>query len=387
MVFEYDVVQLLQKLIQIRSENGPLGEQEIGDFLWQFLQNQGFHCIQSQMSEGRKNIIAILTAPNDDKINLDQFQYIIFSGHMDTVPGYDTNNSAEAPIKDGKIYGRGACDMKGGIAAFIFAALQFKKSTTNIKASKKRLALVFTVDEEHGCQGIQYLENSQTKPILTQTDYCILAEPTNLNPIFSHKGIAWYIVNFKGTAAHASVPFLGDNAIYKAARFVTRIQEYYGELQTKKSLLGSPAINVGMIVGGTQPNVVPNECEVKIDRRFVPGENVEEERNTLLRMAKVYDPAAECTTIIPGHAYFLPEGKNNPIYKQIAKFCPNTEIDSLPAYTEADYYFRKYRIPTIILGPGDIRQAHQTPEYIEIKELEKAVGIYLAIMKDFFNPN
>jgi succinyl-diaminopimelate desuccinylase len=274
--------------------------------------------------------------------------------------------------------------MKGPIASFICAIIQdFIKIEEEMKISNLGIVCTFTVDEETGCTGVNHLDSPAILSIFQRVKYCILAEPTHLSPVYAHKGISWFKIIFHGKAAHASVPYMGENAILKANRFINLLDKRIHELSSQKSILGNPTINIGTISGGTAPNIVADYCELIIDRRYLENEEPEKELTALKELTDQVDPTAKIIVLASGKAYFLPDGTNNAIYKRVAKSCQHFSHSILPAYTEADLYFRKYHIPTIILGPGRIEQAHQTPEFIEIEMLTDAIKIYQNIIHEF----
>ncbi len=201
------VIALAQKLIRINSEPQHR-EFEIEQFLWNYLLNLGFYLEKVPYAEKRNNIVAIFPKPEEKIVN----HYIAFTGHMDTVPGY---KEEDGTIKDGKIFGRGSCDMKGGIAAILTSVESFlaehKHASEKILKRKKLqrgIVLLFTVDEETGCAGVVSLTKRNTP--LTQNlnkeffiDFGINGEPTSLSPIISHKGVVWFLLDFFGVSAHA----------------------------------------------------------------------------------------------------------------------------------------------------------------------------------------
>jgi len=218
--------------------------------------------------------------------------------------------------------------------------------------------------------------------IFKRVSFCILAEPTMLGLYIAHKGINSYKVTFHGKAVHSSVPEHGTNAIYFAAEYIQKIQQYFQELQKINSPIGAPKLSVGTINGGTATNIVPNKCELTIDRRYVPGEEPKKDELRFKKMAEDIDQSVQFESLGVGWAYFLPEGKNNPLVQKLSSLLDNIPISHMAAYTEADIYYRKYNVPTIILGPGG-NQAHKTPEYVGIKQLHKAVEYYTRIINEF----
>ncbi len=369
-----DVVQLTQQFVRIETENGH--EDRMGTVIEELLKPFGFRFLRHELAPGRTNLFAIWEPHNTA-------QLILFSGHMDTVPGYEVNNSELAEIKDDNIYGRGTCDMKGGIAAFIVATLQFiEKFKKSLMELKQGIILGFTVDEELTCKGVDILEDSsEIMELFKRISYCILAEPTMMGLYIAHKGINSYKVTFYGKAVHSSIPEQGTNAIYLAAEYIQKIQQYFQELQKIKTPLGAPKLSVGTIKGGTATNIVPDQCVLTIDRRYVKDENPEQDEIILKEMAENIDQNVQFESLGVGWAYYLPEGKKNPIVQNLSSLLDDVPISFMAAYTEADIYHRKYKIPTIILGPGG--QAHKTPEYVSIDQLHTAVEYYHRIINEF----
>ncbi|WP_457919469.1 M20 family metallopeptidase [Candidatus Lokiarchaeum ossiferum] len=373
-----DVVSLTQQFVRLETENNH--EDRMGHVIEDLLKPFGFQFLKHELSPGRTNLFALWEPTSLAKL-------ILFSGHMDTVPGYNENISDLAELKDDRVYGRGTCDMKGGIAAYVVASLQFLQQNQEIlQENQKGILLGFTVDEEDGCQGVDHLEElPEILQLFKRVSYCILAEPSMMQLHIGHKGINRYEVTFNGKAAHSSVPEQGINAIYMATEYIHNLRDYFQELQEISSPIGNPKLSVGTIKGGSATNVVPAQCVLSIDRRYVPGENPVEDEMRFKSMAKLIDPHVIFESSVVGWPYYLPDGEKNPLVLKLSLLLDNAPWGHLPAYTEADLYFRKYHIPTIILGPGDINQAHKTPEYISIAQLHLAVTYYTRIIEDFVN--
>ncbi|MHA1602567.1 MAG: M20 family metallopeptidase, partial [Promethearchaeota archaeon] len=349
-----DVVSLTQEFVRIETENDH--EDRMRIYIEKLLKPFGFRFIHQQLAPGRTNLFA-LWEPISNVNHMEKSKLLLFSGHMDTVPGYKANHSNLAEIKDDKIFGRGTCDMKGGIAAFVTSTLSWIKANSHLNREKyplnHGLLLGFTVDEEDGCQGVDHLDKSEEiMEIFKRVEYCILAEPTHLELHIGHRGINRYNIVFHGKAAHSSVPEQGINAIYRVTTFIQKVQDYFSNLQSVDSPLGHPKISVNTIAGGIASNVVPNRCEISIDRRYVPGEDPIEDEIILKNMAQKIDLDVEFKSDVVGWPYYIPDGPKNPILKRVSNLIPQSKINQLPAYTEADLYYRKYHIPTIILGPG-----------------------------------
>lgn len=390
------VISLTQKLVRIDSSSAQM-EQAIEEFLWKELVKLGFHLERVPYEDKRNNIVAIYPNFEDSSIN----HYIAFSGHMDTVPGY---KEQDGYLKDNKIYGRGTCDMKGGIAAILTAVETFLREhqQSQLKLLKKKklqrgIVLFLTVDEESGCAGVISLTKRNTP--LTQKlnkeyfiDLGINGEPTSLSPIISHKGVVWYEIDLFGKSAHASVPHLGRNAIELAAEFIVELMKLKETLKSRNYLANSditpPTINIGIIKGGTKTNVIPDHVHLEVDRRTIPGETADsalEEIRNIVR--KFPGERIEIEMSHPGEPYQIPRGKENEFYKSIVEITTNYGMENSPSfmegYTESDILYRYFGIPIINLGPGSIEQAHTESEYVEINQLKKACSIYYDILKKY----
>lgn len=389
-----DVIQLTRELVQINSENP--NEKEIQDFLCKILESMGFEYDLVPYAENRNNIIAFY--PPLTNSHCFNRKYIVFSGHQDTVPGYKITQSMDAPIKEGKMYGRGTSDMKGGIAAFLTAIRLFIKDNIHIMKSsssseiERGICIILTVDEEAGCGGVKAFANYKKIGKDFTPDLCILAEPTGSNPVIGHKGVVWFTAEFKGKAAHSSVPYRGDNAIEKASRFINALKPLQGILLLRKipeyPELDPPTIAVTMIQGGNAVNIIPDTCSVEIDRRINSLETVESARSEIIQIIQELGLESDANLITngSGNCYILPDGSKNEHYCKIKKITDSFEIKGsmfMNGYTEADVFYNSFNIPTINLGPGNIEQAHKSDEYIEISNLIDAVGIYYQILQEF----
>ncbi len=387
------VIRLTQELVAINSEPSHL-EYKVEQFLISKLREWGFYIEKAPYAKNRNNLVAIY--PHYNRSHVDR--YVAFSGHMDTVPGY---KKEDGYLEDGKIFGRGACDMKGGIGAILTAVKTFiddynLRNEKSYKKLQRGIVLFFTVDEETGCAGIVGL-TKRSIPLMEKLnkeffiDIGFNGEPTNLSPIISHKGVVWFELDFYGKSAHASVPHLGKNAIELASEFIMELKSLQNTLKSRNYFANSditpPTLNVGIIKGGTKTNVIPEHVHVEIDRRTIPGESADsalEEIRNIIR--KFPDDRIEIEMTHPGHAYQIPSGKENEFYKKVREITDNYEVTGasfMEGYTESDIYYRYFGIPMINLGPGSINQAHTDSEYVETAELLKGSQIYYDILKIF----
>jgi len=281
---------------QARSSHPFAGEKRVADFLASFAARAGLDVEFQKVAPGRSNVIARLLPPG--KIR----QTILLAPHLDTVGAGDSQFVPRR--KNGRLYGRGACDTKGSVAAMLTALCEL----ANAKSRPRETEIVFAglVDEENAQIGSRALVRSSAFRRLGQpaatTDrlkaglqtavLAIVGEPTRLQVVTAHKGSLWLQLETRGRAAHGATPQLGQNAIYEMARIVAALEtDYAARLRKRRHpLLGTATVNVGTISGGAQPNIVPDGCAITIDRRTLPGETeagVRREIAALLRARKI----------------------------------------------------------------------------------------------------
>jgi succinyl-diaminopimelate desuccinylase len=360
-------IELTQELIRINSENPPGNEEAIAKYIKDFLDDLR---IPAELIEFEKNRFDVVASAGEGK-------GMMFNGHMDTVPAGDINKWRYDPfagkIANGKLYGRGSSDMKGGIASILAAVKNLSRENF-----KRKLLLTFVADEEVALRGSKYLIENR-KDVFKDIKYGLIGESSTMKARFAQKGVTDIIVKFKGKAAHGSKPELGDNAIYKAANFIQELRKLIEKLKKKKNpILGSGTINVGVIKGGTKVNVVPEFCELEIDRRLIPGENIKTVGDQIRKILKKLRLNAD----IEFHNFRLPMqlNKNLELIK-ILKSITKIELVGEPGYTEAELFYRDAKIPCVSFGPGIAYQAHVTDEYIPIKNLQRATKIYEKLIR------
>jgi len=309
---------------------------------------------------------------------------IVLSGHFDTVPLGAKPWSVDpfsGEIIDGKLYGRGSSDMKAGIAALICAAVQaFEEGSP-----EGGVRLILTSGEELGCQGVQQLVETNKK--LGEASAIIVAEPTANIPAIGHKGGLYMKVTTSGVTAHSSMPELGVNAIYKAARAISKIEKFSFGVE-KDTLLGFPTINVGKMNGGINLNSVPDHAEFTIDVRFTTHINSVE---IIQKLKDELGVDASIEILVNMSPVSTKEG--DPFVQLVYDVCKvdltNGEVPkALPYLTDGSVLQRFYNgVPTIILGPGQPEMAHQTDEFCYVSNLEKSVEIYKNIILKRRNNN
>lgn len=381
-VDESDVLALLKDLVSIKSVNprydGSSDEREIGDFVESFLKSNDIECEAQEVFPGRRNIIGRLAGSQPAKT-------LLFVAHLDTVTTQGmTIDPLSNPVDDGKVYGRGSCDTKGGMAAMLCVLKAIKASGVQPSAN---ILVAATVDEEYKCGGAARLIEGGIR-----ADGAVVAEPTELEIVVAHKGVLRWRVRTNGKAAHSSRVDLGVNAIVKMAKVIQAIEaKLVPQYKLRPHpLVGNPTINIGIIEGGIQANIVPDTCTVELDRRLVPGEDRElalREVAEVLETVGEGDPEFNATMEEPLVEALPLATREDERIVALAREASNrvlgkSRICGAPYTTEAGLLGRA-GIPCVVLGPGSVDQAHTATEYVLIEKVIKAAELYLQIMLDF----
>lgn len=308
---------------------------------------------------------------------------VVLCTHLDTVPPYEMEDAFKGCVRDGKLYGRGAVDVRDILAAM---AMVMKRLFIEKPQICGRIKFLAVCDEESGSYGMrQEIKHGY------DADLTIVGEPTNLKLGVAHKGVAWLEVDFAGKSAHGSVPEKGHNAIYDAGLLIEQIQSrLIPQLQSHvHPILGTASINVGKIQGGTRPTIVPECCSIQIDRRLIPGETAEKalgQIDEILKGLEQTHPGMDWRSrVILGdkEAPFPPLDSSG--YKELLDdMCAairkvtgiRAECIGLPFWTDAALPGAFTDTPAVVFGPGNIEQAHSNDEFVEIKQLEQAAEIY-----------
>lgn len=382
-ISENEIINLTSNLISIEGHKDTnVKEYKVSEYIKKLFEAEKIPFEIKEIEKNRNNIYGKIEGDND-KIHL------MLNGHIDTIPGFTMEYEPFKPfIKNGKIYGRGSADMKGGLAAMISAMIAVKRQGLKLR---RTVMFAGVIDEEERSKGTEQLIKENVNP-----NYVVIGEPTNLRVCIAHKGMEWIEVKFIGKATHGSRPHDGKNAIYMASEFCRQI---YEELDPKISerefeLLGSGAINVGRIAGGDDPNIVPDSCRVEIDRRWLPNETLESIHREVEEYAKKasekfngeYEIKAmrEFTASMINAPYSI---NSNSKLVQIALNISNEVTGKelpprdFPAWSDAGLLSNHTDAKCIILGPGNINQAHANDEFCEIDDIVKASEIYYKLIK------
>jgi len=377
MIDEAELLNEVKNLISIPSDiYSPGQEKRINRFVLRRLKEHGINANLQEVEPGRCNVIAKIKGNGNGKS-------LALNGHLDTVPPVEKTLSTYNPVvKNGRLYGRGSVDMKGAVGSVMYVLFLLKKSKVHLKGD-----LYFTgvVGEENGGIGTIFLVKSGFK-----TDFAVVGEPTNLDFVTSHKGVQRLNVTIKGKTAHASTPEKGVSAITAMAEFIQVVEKELKPRLCKRiqENVGHSTINFGKIQGGRAPNMVADLCNLQIDRRWTEVENLaqvlSEIKDVLYRVcSKNPGLKSKVVPILPANEYFGPFiiSESHELLKYAVEASNKVrifpKITGMNGWTDAATLMHA-GVPTVIFGPGSMEQAHTDNEWIDIKQLKKAVKCYLA---------
>jgi len=339
------------------------GEARVAAIYERELRVLGVPVERHEVAPGRWNVIGRFTSDNAAAPT------ILLEAHMDTVPVDGmTVPPFSGTIRDGRLSGRGACDVKGGGAAMFGAFREIVQHPADVRC---HVILAYTVDEEHNFLGVQHLAKVVT------ADFAIVAEPTELQLINTHKGVARYAISTTGVACDSSTPHLGVNAIHKMGPVLIALEQYAGELQSRSPhpQLGPATLSVGTIQGGASANIVPERCTIAVDRRLLPGETAEAaQRELAARLPMGCD--IHCTFACPALA---PSGGE----AFVKNFCAvlNQPHPLAVAFGTDASTLQEAGVPCVVFGPGSIAQAHTKAEWIELSQVDAAARLLVEFVR------
>jgi succinyl-diaminopimelate desuccinylase len=357
---------LTTRLLALNTINPPGEEAAAIAVVGAWLEEAGFAVRLVDLAPGRPNLIARIGGSDAGAPALG------FTGHLDVVPLGEASWRVDpfAGERHGdRLYGRGASDMKSGVAAMVVAACRVAQRPNR----RAGMELVITAGEETGCAGAR--EIVAVPGVLGRVGALVVGEPTGLVPRLGHRGVVWIRLHFRGRTAHASMPEEGDNAILKAADAALALSARdWGGIA--HPVLGSPSLNVGRLEGGLNLNSVPDRAVLGIDVRTVPGQSSD---GLLAELARLYPEAeaellADCPPLWsdPGVAWLEQVAE-----RAAAMTGGRTELAPVPVATDAGYLTPAYGDPpTVILGPGATEQAHKTDEWCSATLIEQATELY-----------
>jgi acetylornithine deacetylase len=368
-----DTTKLLRDLVALPSVN-PMGrpnpgpecfEHRVTDYLEAFFRNLGAPYERQPTAPLRDNIVARWESPGARRT-------LLLEAHQDTVPADGmTVEPFGAKVEGGRLYGRGACDVKGGLAAMLAA---FARLVQERPAGAMNVVLACTVDEEFTFTGVTRLVRSAVK-----ADFAVVAEATRLEIVHAHKGAVRWHLSTPGRSCHSSSPEQGVNAIYRMGRVLVGIERFAARLRAGRAdpLVGPPTLSVGRVEGGVSVNTVPDSCHIEIDRRLIPGERPEEAPRQLeafLRQDEGIDfPFVSHPPWMSKEA--LSPERSGELVRLLGgvldEVCGGHRVTGVPYGTDAST-IAAAGIPAVVFGPGDIAQAHTADEWIQLDEVRQA---------------
>jgi len=380
-----EAVSLASELVKIPSHVGANDmESAAGAFLESYLAAAGIPVIRQEALPGRDNLIARVPGRGGRPS-------LMLNGHHDTVPPGERmpHGPFGGGVVDGRLYGRGAADMKGGLAAMAVAVAAVARSGARLRGE-----LVFSavVAEESGNVGAFHLAQSDLC-----ADHIVVGEPSTFQVVIAHKGVDRCRVTVLGRAAHGSTPEAGVNAIGQAARLVRAVDtELIPALQSvRHPLLGSPTINVGTIHGGRSRNMVPDQCVVQIGMRLVPGQAPDALWTSLEALAArlaAEDPRFQARVEREPEIAAIPHTPlgtppDAPLVVALSRAVlaetgRSPQLLGLPYFTDAGVIARPGRV-AVVCGPGDMAEAHTDGESIAVEEIEMAARTYARLAVEF----
>jgi acetylornithine deacetylase len=381
-----DLTKTLSDLVALPSVN-PMGkpagdeihfEHRVTAYLESLFRSLGVAYQRQTVEPLRDNIVARI----DGEVSpAEGGELVLFEAHQDTVPVDGMTIEPWTPVvRDGRLYGRGACDIKGGMTAMLGA---FARLAEARKKGMPTIVMACTVNEEHGYTGATALADlwSQAGSIIPRKpDVAVVAEPTELQVVVAHKGVVRWRCRVHGRAAHSSQPHLGINAIFNMRPVLAALARYHHEVALKMkphALCGTPTLSVGTISGGLSVNTVPAECTIDIDRRLIPGEDAREVYRQVVDFVTSETGGDAAIEHEPPYliGLGLADENNGPLAERMVTAARAAGIDSRPAgvpFGTDAAAIGACGVPSIVFGPGSIDQAHTADEWLPLDQLAQA---------------
>ena len=378
-----EAVALARALVAIPSvnpvlEEGAAGEREIAERTAEWLDEWGFRVRVDEVAPGRFNTVGTLQAEGDGPA-------LVLNGHLDTVgvEGMTLDPFGAELTADGRLTGRGSCDMKGGVASLLSAAAGLAQNGL----PRGRLVVALTADEEHASLGMARLVENGIR-----ADAGVVCEPTELRVMPAHKGFVWVDHRFVGRAAHGSRPAAGVDAIEHAGRYLALFPRLRERLKAAEPhpLLGHGSFHAGTIEGGSAASVYPAECRLVVERRTLPGETPEQVLEEFRALA------TEAADEIPDLTLELERGLTRPpsevpvesplvqgLLGALRSRDLPAEVGPMTAWVDAAF-LNEAGIPAVCFGPGSIEQAHSEDEWIEAEQIERCARVLEDWARSFF---
>ncbi len=379
---EKEVIRVCRELVRIRSVNPPGDEISIAEFVASTLRDAGLEIEFIKHSQTRASVLARLKGS-------EKLPGLLFNGHLDTVPvGVEKwiHDPFRAEISDGKLWGRGASDMKGGLAAMMVCAKRLAEINLSMKGD---LIIAATAGEETDSLGAIEIASRLKQDSIGAI---LISEPSNNRLVLAEKGALWLEVTTRGKTAHGSMPEHGRNAVMMMMRFIKEFLKLKIPF-TKHHLLGGFSSSINTIFGGVKTNVVPDRCSITVDMRTLPGQDhqaILKRIRLLIKEIALKVPDFKASVKVINDRAPLETSTDESVVRKFSDVL--FEINGrrpIPLgvnyYTDASVFAPALGVPMIICGPGDPKLAHQPNEYIEISKLIDAVKIYTLFAKKLLN--
>jgi succinyl-diaminopimelate desuccinylase len=369
---ERDAVALTRDLLRFDTINPPGQERECARHAGALLEGWGFRVDYHEYAEGRTSVVG-RAGGSDAKAPL------CLTGHIDTVAlgsAAWTRDPFSGEADGDRLYGRGSSDMKAGVAAILLAARALAAKLPGTPG----VVVVLTAAEEGGCIGSQHLARTA---LLGRAGAMVVGEPTSNQHYVGHKGSLKFHARFRGVSAHGSMPELGVNAIYKAAKAVSKLEAFDFGVKPHP-LMGGPTMNVGTFSGGQGVNMVPDEARLGVDIRTVAGMD---HAALLARLRAVLGKEAEIEVFSDMNAVWTEPSAEwvQRVFEICARHLGARPRPKTASYnTDAGNLLKVYAgAPTVVLGPGEPQLAHQTDEYVSMERIRQSVAIYEELIRDW----
>jgi len=391
-------VSLLADLVRRPSVN-PMGrdvsgphylEGRVSEYLVQRFAAAGISWVRQPVAPGRDNVLARLEA------TVPAAPVLLWDAHQDTVPADGMSIDPFTPlVRDGRLYGRGACDVKGGLAAMVAALEQL----ADAPARQATVVLAATVGEEFGFVGATALARLWRGPsaaddaalgeFVGRPDLAVVAEPTGLDLVVAHKGSLKWRIRVHGRACHGAFPEQGQNALYAAGRAAIAIEKLAGELQARAAdhPCGPPTLSLGTLHGGAGVNLVPDLAVLEVERRILPEEPAAAARTEVIDRVAAACPGVRIEHDEPfNEAYGLADATaGSTAAPWVASLANAAAAAGAGRRTAARYgtnagVYAAAGVPSVVFGPGSIAQAHTADEWIDLAQVEAAVAALVALV-------
>ena len=397
-----DLVTTLRELVATPSVN-PMGREVSGpeffeyrltDYLEQLFAKLGLPTWRQPIALNRDNLLARLEGdpPLDSGGTL-----VLLEAHQDTVPVDGMSIPPFDPqVRDGRLYGRGSCDIKGGMTMMLAAIARLVETRPTPRPT---VIMACTVNEEHGFTGATGLcelwsgKSGKANPILPRRpDAAIVAEPTSLNVVVAHKGMIRWRCHTHGRAAHSSQPHHGENAVFRMGRVLRALEHYQREIVgtlADHPLCGKPTLSVGTIRGGISVNTVPDHCTIEIDRRLSPGE---EPQAAWQHVVHYVAGETALGSFIEHEPPFmqsrgLGDANNSAVADRLVAAAQSVTGKAVKkigvAFGTDAASFASAGVPCVVFGPGSIEQAHTADEWVPVAEVQQAADVLYQVLANW----